>query len=297
MTLALGGMLFTSGWWRLRQRTLLNSGAGIRRSSRLSLASGWRLASYWSGLLVIALALLSPIDALSAQLFTMHMIQHLLLIMLAPPLLLLANPMPFVLWGLPSGARREVGRGLGHILGSNAPFRRTLKSLTAMGITWMLWVIVIVGWHDPGAYDAALRNEFVHDIEHVSFFIVGMLFWWHVTGAGPRVHKQYGFVGRIAFVISVIPPNMATGVVIAFASKPMYSYTSGYLGLTAIADQQLGGVIMWIPGSMMYIVAALVLAGQLLQREQLKPALPESAWATSDALLAPGLKQTNNNSS
>lgn len=290
--LALAGIIFSSGWWQLRQRTTSRQGRKVgRQSGRWSLASGWRLISYWGGLVVIALALLSPIDVLGAQLFTMHMIQHLLLIMVAPPLLLVPNPMPFILWGFPPGLRRPIGRGIGRLLGSNSPFRQTLKSLTAMGLTWMLWVIIIVGWHDPAAYDAALRSELIHDIEHISFFLVGMLFWWHVTGAGPRIHKQHGLVGRIAFVLSVVPPNMATGVVIAFASKPIYAYTSGYLGLTALADQQLGAVIMWIPGSMMYMVAALILASRLLQEEQQKPALPESKWGTEEALLAPGLDQ------
>jgi cytochrome c oxidase assembly factor CtaG len=295
ITLAVAGLLFTSGWRRLHHRTTSHLTGAARRSGRISLASGWRLLSYWTGLLIIALALLSPIDVLSAQLFTMHMIQHLLLIMIAPPLLLLANPMPFLLWGFPPRIRRRVGIGIGRVIGSSAHSRNTVKSLTGPGLTWMIWVIVIIGWHDPAAYDAALRSEFIHDLEHISFFFVGMLFWWHVTGAGPRLHKQHGFIGRIAFVLSVIPPNMAAGVVIAFASEPIYAYTSGYLGLTALGDQQLGGVIMWIPGSMMYIVAALILASQLLQREERKPSLPESQWGTDDRLVAPGLRQTGDN--
>jgi cytochrome c oxidase assembly factor CtaG len=249
------------------------------------------LSVYLLGLFIVGLALLSPIDVLAAQLFSMHMIQHLLLVMIAPPLLLIANPLPFVLWGLPTPLRRRTGQGIAHLLGTDAPFRRTFRSLTAPGISWMIWVIVIVGWHDPGAYNAALHSSFIHDVEHLSFFLAGMLFWWHVTGAGPRIHKQPGLVVRIAYVLSVIPPNMLTGVVIAFAAEPIYAYSVGFLGLSVIDDQQLGGVIMWVPGSMMYIVAALILAARLLHAEQLKPPLPESKWATDETLIAPGLKK------
>jgi putative membrane protein len=292
--LGLAGTLFTVGWWRLRQRAGQPTGHNSSHSSiqsRQKLAAGWRPVSYLLGLSIVGIALISPIDVLAGQLFYMHMIQHLLLIMIGPPLMLMANPLPFVLWGLPSPLRRQVGQGLGHLLSGGAPFRNWLRSATSPGVTWMFWVIAIIGWHDPNAYNAALQSELVHDLEHISFFLAGMLFWWHVTGAGPRIHKQHGLVGRIAYLLSVIPPNMLTGVALAFASEPVYAYSTSFLGLSVLQDQQLGGVIMWIPGSMMYIVAALILAGQLLQGEQDKPALPESNWATEKRLIAPGLEK------
>jgi cytochrome c oxidase assembly factor CtaG len=299
VVLALAGTLYTMGWWRLGQRKTaqtISPKEVTRRSRRWSLASRWRPASYWLGLSIVLLSLMSPIDVLAAQLFSMHMVQHLLLIMVAPPLLLLANPLPFLLWGMPDRVRRTTGRVMGQLMGGDAKFRSQLRAVTTPGMTWMFWTITVIGWHDPGAYNAALRSQFVHDIEHLSFFLAGMLFWWHVTGAGPRIHKQPGLVGRILFVISIIPPNMVSGIVLAFASEPFYGYAGGFLGVSAIADQQLGGVIMWIPGSMMYIVAALLLAARLLGQEQQKPSLPESLWGTDEALLAPGLEQTHANS-
>jgi cytochrome c oxidase assembly factor CtaG len=116
------------------------------------------------------------------------------------------------------------------------------------------------------------------------------LFWWRVTGAGPRIHKQASLLGRIAFVIGAIPPNMLTGVVLAFASEPIYTY---YLAvprlwnLSVMADQQIGGVIMWVPGSMMYIIAALILISRLLDNEDKKPVLPEKRWGSDEAVAAP----------
>jgi putative membrane protein len=247
-----------------------------------------------TGLFFIGLALMSPLDVLSSQLFSMHMIQHLLLIMIAPPLLLVANPMPFMLWGLPGRWRLKIGRALSRLLNGQSAFRYHLRRVTTPGAVWMIWLISIVGWHDPNAYNAALRNNTVHDLEHLIFFFGGMLFWWHVTGAGPRVHKQFGLVGRTAFALSAVPPNMILGVAIAFATAPFYTYYNNVprlLGLSVLEDQQLGGVIMWVPGSMMYIIAALVLISRLLQGESRKPALPESEWGSNEALIAPGLKK------
>ena len=281
LVLLLALILYTAGWRRLRQKGSQQAHLG-------------RLLVYWTAILLIALALMSPVDTLADQFFFMHMIQHLLLIMLVPPLLLLANPFPFALWGLPDGGRRRVGRGLSRLLHRESRFRSGLRQATAPGVVWILYVALLVGWHDPYAYDAALRNEFVHNLEHLSFFLPALAFWWLVIGAGPRIHKMLGKEARIFYVIAAIPPTMLLGVVLAFANTPAYTY---YLsvprpwGLTALQDQMLGGVIMWIPGSMMYIVAALILTARWLQRETRKPPLPLSEWATDSAMIAPGIEK------
>lgn len=289
IVLALAGTLFITGWWRLRQRTL-----AARRSGSWRAAAMWRPVSYVAGLIFVGLALMSPLDVLSSQLFSMHMIQHLLLIMIAPPLMLIANPLPFMLWGLPGKWRLSIGRGLARLLSGKSVFRQYLRKATTPGVVWLIWLVSIISWHDPNAYNAALRSNVVHDIEHLTFFLGGMLFWWHVTGAGPRIHKQFGLIGRIAFTLSAVPPNMLTGAAIAFAQDPIYTYYNNVprlMGLSVMEDQQLGGVIMWVPGSMMYIIAALVLISRLLQGESRKPALPESEWGSDEALIAPGLKK------
>lgn len=299
LILLLAGTLYTIGWRRLRRRTF---GSKARQSDRRQrqtrsawhLAARWRLIGYWAGLVVIALALMSPIDLLSGQLFFMHMIQHLLLIMIAPPLLLTANPLPFILWGLPDGLRQKVGSAISRLLHRQSTSRRWLRTLTAPGAVWLFAVIAIVGWHDPAMYNAALRLEWVHDLEHLFFFAAGMAYWWHVTGAGPRIHKQFGLVGRIAFALAAVPPNMALGVILAFAREVVYTH---YLsvprlwGISVLDDQRIGGIIMWVPGSMMYILAALLLAARLLNQEVSKPALPEQAWSGGEALIAPGIRK------
>ncbi len=224
----------------------------------------------------------------------MHMIQHVLLIMVAPPLLLIANPMPVLLWGLPHKWRLRVGHAIGHLLHRDGKMRDLLRTITAPGIIWLVWVISLFGWHDPAMYNAALRYEFIHDLEHLSFFLASMLFWWHVTGAGPRIHKQFGYIGSIAFVLIAVPPNMALGVWLAFNSNVIYSYYEAVprlWGIDAVTDQRIGGVIMWIPGSMMFMLAALILAAQYLGSESAKPPLPVKEWTAEEKLAAPGMEQ------
>jgi len=158
----------------------------------------------------------------------------------------------------------------------------------------MLFVIVLIGWHDPNLYDAALRSNVVHDLEHITFFGTAMLYWWHVVGAGPHIHKRFSRPARIMYVIAAIPPNMLTGIAIAFAGQVIYTYYLGVprlWGINALDDQTLAGVIMWVPGSMMYIVAVLIIAARWLQGEENKPPLPVAVWATDERMAAPGLRE------
>jgi cytochrome c oxidase assembly factor CtaG len=255
--LALGslGAVYGLGWWRLRRR-------GHRR-----LANGWRLAAYLGGLGALALALLSAVDTLQEQLFAMHMVQHKLLTMAAPPLLLLGNPLPFFLWGMPAGFRRAVGRPLAR----ETLFRRGLRRLTAPWAAWALFVVTLWLWHMPAAYDAALRYEFLHDVEHFAFFWTSLLFWWHVTGAAPRVHGSFGYGLRITYVLAALAQNEILGMSIAFAREPLYPYyaTAPRLwGLSALDDQKLGGTIMWVVGGEMYVDTVIVLLARLLRQEE-----------------------------
>jgi cytochrome c oxidase assembly factor CtaG len=261
LVLLLAATLFSLGWWRLRQ-------VPSRRFAR-----GWRLAAYLSGLALLGLALLSPIDTLASYLLSMHMVQHLLLIMLAPAFLLIANPLAFTLWGMPAGLRHRAGG----LLRSGSWLRRALKTTTSPGVVWIALVVILVGWHDPRAYDAALRSEIVHNLEHLTFFGVAMLFWWHVTGAGPRLHGSVSAGIRIALLLATIPITMGIGIVIALSTGPIYlNYLTvpRVLGLSVMEDQRLAGAIMWIPGSMMLILAALILLARIMSAEESKPPMP-----------------------
>lgn len=244
LVLLVFGTLYVRGWLLLRKR-------------QARLASKWRLGSYLGGLLALALSLLSPIDRLGGQLFFMHMIQHLLSIMIAAPLLLLACPFPIILWGMPKEARRVVAG----FFTQNALFRTGLALITKPAFAWMAFFAIYLGWHEPEAYNLALRRDWVHDIEHITFFGSAMLFWWHALDAAPHIHKRMPAWGRGAFLFAAVPPNMLTGVFIAFGSQPIYTYYESVpriWGFTVMQDQQLGGAIMWIPGSMMFLIAGLL---------------------------------------
>jgi putative membrane protein len=280
LSLGLAATVHLTGRWRLK------------RQGSARLVNPWRSVAYLSGLAVLWIALMSPIDVLSGQYFYMHMVQHLLLVMIAPPLLLVGNPMPMMLGGLPAGLRREIGRWLR----PDSGFRRAVRTLTTPGLVWLYFVAVLVGWHEPQAYNLTLESELFHDLEHLSFFGTAVLFWWHVIGAGPRIHRRLSRGVRIGYTLSVVPPNALTGITIAFASEPIYPYytTVPRLGeMTVLEDQMLGGVLMWIPGSMMYIIAALILLAQIVRAEEQKEPLPESNRAIEEVVPAPGFEEGN----
>lgn len=257
------GALYTTGWWRLR-----------RKSHQNQLANGWRLFAYWFGLFWLIIALMSPVDILSGQLFYMHMIQHVLLSMWAVPLILLANPFPFLLWGLPAPVRDKVGNALSRLLHREADSRSWLRAATTPGISWFIMVAILWGWHDPNLYGAALEIEWIHDLEHLTFFASSMLYSWHITGAGPRIHKLMSRPARIAYALAGVPASFAPGVVIAFATNVLYPHYESMprlpapLGMSVINDQTLAGIIMWVLGSMMHFMTAFVLIARWLKHEE-----------------------------
>ncbi|MFQ5873830.1 MAG: cytochrome c oxidase assembly protein [Dehalococcoidia bacterium] len=247
------GAVYALGWWRLWKQ-----GARVARK--------WQLALYLTALVATSLALLSPIDTYGSFLFFMHMIQHELLMMVAVPLLLLADPLPVILWGLP----RNLRRGIGHLLIRGAFFRRVLRALTWMPASWLLYVITLWVWHYPPMYQASLQNEFVHDAEHLSFFLTAILFWWPIVNPAPRVHGYISYGFRIAYVVLAALQNTLLAALIALTERVLYPYyvtTPRLWGLTPLGDQITGGLIMWIPGGMMYVITALVLVARMLDHE------------------------------
>ncbi len=239
--------IYVRGWWRLRHK----------RGAATKLAIVPRLVAYLAGMVILAAALMSPIDRLGPQLFLMHMVQHLLTIMIAAPLLCLADPFPIGLWGLPRLVRRPVAR----LFMRDSVVRQALRTVTQPAIVWLAFIFIYLGWHDAGAYNAALRLDWVHDIQHITFFVAALGFWWHVIGNGPRLHAKLPGWARLAFVLLVIPPNAITGAVISFAQRPIYTYYESVpriWGISVMDDQMWGGIIMYIPGSMMFIIGGIV---------------------------------------
>ncbi len=249
------------GRWRLNRR---NRGHPL---------SGWRTASYLTGIAVLAVALMGPVDTLVERVFFVHMIQHLLITGMAAPLLWLGDPFGVNLWGMPAFLRQLIGRWLR----PGAAFRTALQAVTGPGIAWFAFVAFMVGWHDPNLYDLALEHQWVHNMEHVSMFAAAMLFWWHVVGSAPHIHKRLSLGVRAAYVLSMTLPDMLIGASLAFATRPIYPYyttAQGLWGLSVMNDQALAGAFMWVGGGMMHSMAALVLFARMLGFGEAKTVAP-----------------------
>lgn len=251
---------YVRGWVRLRRR------------GRTGLASGKNLASYLLGVLCLLVALLSFIDVYGALLLYMHMIQHVLLIMFVPVLLHWSHPFALTLWGLPRGLRVWITRPLR----GDSPLRSGLRRVSALGILYALYIGAIVLWHDTQLYNLAQGNGLVHDVEHITFFGAGMLFWWPIFGFGPRLHGQNSLLSKMMVLLLCVPPHVVIGALLSFVDFPVYSHYESVprIGsMELMQDQQLAGIIMWIPTSMMYIAGVVILLAQHLSRTAIrKPA-------------------------
>ena len=246
---------YVIGWQRLRKR---NSHS----------AKSWQLLLYLGSMTTICLALLSPIDTLGSFLFIFHMTQHELLMMVAAPLLLLADPLSVLLWGLPLNLRY----GLGRLLMRDSLVRRALKAMTWMGLTIPVYLAVVWGWHYPPAFEAALRNDLIHDLQHFSFFIAGLLFWWPIINPAPRVHGYIHFGFRILYVIAATLPTMLPVMALVFFTErifyPYYASVPRLWGITIIEDQSNGWAIMALAEGAAYLTAILLLVARMAQHEE-----------------------------
>lgn len=255
------GSAFAIGWWRLRKQ-------GFRRARR------WRALAYVAGLGAVGLALISPVDRLASLSFLVHMVQHELLIMIAPPLLLLADPLPILLWGLP----RKLRLGVRHLLARGTMVRRILYSATWMPVAWGVYVANLWMWHLPVAYEAALRSHLLHDLEHVTFFGAGLLFWWPIVNPAPRLHGQIAYGFRILYIIAATFQSVALGFAIAVTERvlyPSYANAPRSWGLSPLDDQAFGGAIMSEVGGM-FLIPLLVLINRWLNHEERRTRLRES---------------------
>jgi putative membrane protein len=273
------GALYVVGWRRLRTR------------QSATLASPWSLTAYLAGLVSLAVALVSPLDLLADLLFTAHMVQHQLLFMLAPPLLLLGNPYPFVLWGLPRGVRRRLGSTLTVTGGLRAAWR----ALTWMPVAGTLYMVVLFAWHHPVLYEAALEHRSLHDLEHLSFFATAVLFWWPVVNPTPRLRRltsglQYGY--RIGYLVLATGLNTALGAVLGMTQRVLYpAYAAAPRLLEdwgVLDDQAFGGGVMW-SGSHMYLLAILILVARFLRAEERRAGAVAAASEQNEDARPPSL--------
>lgn len=241
------GITIPALWYAYGVRSLWRS-AGRGRGIGLM-----QISAFAAGLFTLVVALVSPLDAMGDMLFSAHMVQHLLLILVAAPLLVLGKPALPVLWSLPATARRRAGHWWHH-----ATMTRSIAStLTNPGVAWALHVADLLFWHISTPYGWTLRSESIHALEHASFVGTAVLFWWAVLQPTGRRRLSYGM--SVLYVSAAGMVMSALGAILTFAPSPWYV---GYLTTTAewhltpLQDQQLGGLIMWIPASVVYLGAA-----------------------------------------
>ena len=223
-------------------------GARVKRGVRVR-----DMALFWSGWLLLTLSLVSPLHPLGEALFSAHMTQHEVLMVCAAPLMVLSRPLTPLLWGLPFGWRRALGR-----FSKTAPVRATWLAITAPLAAWSIHAVALWVWHAPALFQATLTNEWVHAAQHCSFFFSALLFWWSLFYA----HGRSGYGSAILYIFTTAVHSSILGALLTFSTVvwyPAYRLTVGAWGLTPLEDQQIGGLIMWVPASLVYVAACLIL--------------------------------------
>lgn len=223
---------------------------------------GWRARAFVAGLAALAVALISPLDALSGALASAHMGQHLLLVLVAAPLLALSAPSARLLRGSPLRVRRASGRWRRRLRLTPA----TLRLARQPAVAWGLYVAVLWIWHGAVPYTAAVEHDLWHVVEHATLFVTALLFWTVVVGTH---HRREGSDGTaILLVFGSGLASVFLAVLLTFARSawyPAYATTTAAFGLSPLADQQLAGVLLWVPAGAIHLAAGLLLVARWLR--------------------------------
>lgn len=220
----------------------------------------WRRAAAFSaGWMTLVVALLSPIDRKATASFAFHMVQHELMMLIAAPLLVWGRALPTFLWSLPHDVRVRIG------LATKARWiRRAWNALTAPLSAWMLHAAALWIWHIPAVFNAAVTDELVHDWQHASFLVTALIFWHALLRHGRHVANGMA----VLYLFTTTVHTSVLGALLTFAQRPLYITLDPELRastLSALQDQQLGGLIMWVPGAIVYVGVGLYIASKLLR--------------------------------
>jgi cytochrome c oxidase assembly factor CtaG len=249
--LVISAVLYAVGYLRLSARSRHAKSAHVRQ-----------LAAFFGGWLVLVAALDSPLDSLSAALFSAHMVQHELMMIVAAPLLVLGRPLAVWVWAFPRAARSWLGCAV-----RTRGVRAAWRAITAPAIAWLLHAAALWVWHVPTLFEAALANPRIHTLQHASFLFSALLFWWTIFGE-PSGRRRSGHAMLALFTTMV--HTGALGALITLSPElwyPSYVEPCSALGFDPLQDQQLGGLVMWVPGGLAYLVAGLAVSARwLLQR-------------------------------
>jgi putative membrane protein len=219
-----------------------------------------RDGAFYAGIVVLVIALTSPVDAYSDKLFWVHMTQHVLLMLVAAPLFVFARPWVRLWRALPLGLRRPLARGVAQG-DAAAPLRSAARAIGSPAGSLTLFTVVLLGWHVPALFETTLESEAIHIFEHVLFFAVAVLFFKHVIPS-PPLRAPLGDSGRALFAVAGMTVSWALAVALAVAPSPLYSHYADLAtrpgGISALADQQLAAGVMWVPGSVTFLILVLI---------------------------------------
>jgi putative membrane protein len=232
------------------------------RKTRPAQFTDLRLASFFSGLGVLWLAIGSPMDGFADALLSAHMVEHLLLMSVVPPLVLYGLPVVPLLRGLPKPFTRWI---VGPLIRISA-LRSFGHWLVTPVVAWLLMNLAYLGWHVPAAYDFALEHENWHAVEHLCFLGTSILFWWCILWPWPARSQQRNW-GILIYLIGADLVNTMLAAFLAFCDRPVYRYyidNPNPFGVSLFQDQVLGAAIMWVLGSLAFLLPAVLITLRLL---------------------------------
>lgn len=259
----------------------------VARLTRPAELPPWRAWCFFAGLAAIWLAIASPLDVLGNWLLLAHMVQHLVLMSVAPPLLLLGAPTVPLLRGLPRSWMRD---GLGPFFSSRT-LHAIARFLTHPATGWIAMNVAYLGWHVPAAYELALRSPAWHEVEHACFLSTSMLFWWVVLQPWPS-RARWSRWAAVPYLITADLANTALSASLAFSSSVLYpTYATApriFHGISAMQDQAAAGAFMWVVGSAIYLVPAIGVTLSLLERRKPRHALVTIGGAAASGKIRAG---------
>jgi putative membrane protein len=240
--------VYVRGWLRLRSATQ-------------NPISGWQPAAFINGMLALWIALGSPLRALHHELLLMHMVDHILLIAVAPPLILLGAPFLSISNGLPRFFRESLGVRL-----CLPPVYRLGPVLGHLIFCWLAAIIALIGWHMPAAFELSMRSNLWHEVEYACFFATGLLFWWPVIQPWPKEARSPRWSIVLYLFFATLPCDMLSAF-LTFCDRVVYPcYLSGIrrFSISPLQDQEYAGALMWVCVTFAYLIPAVVITTRLL---------------------------------
>ncbi len=235
----------------------------------------WRAACFFAGMLVLGGLLIGPMDQLADRSFAAHMFQHVLLMKAVPPLLLLGQ--------FSIGFLHALGQRAAHKIGTAWMRSRFLppawRTVSSPWFAWSFFAVCMWVWHAPPFYEAALQNEWLHVLEHLMFFASSLLFWWYILRPNGDRAVRYGAV--VLYLFTTLLHESILGALLTFSAQSWYPHYAGMVrwGLSPLGDQQLAGLIMWVPGGLLFGFLMVYYFGAWLHaiEERMKTSHPEYA--------------------